>query len=556
MSRTGAGGVSPPAPPLDQPAPPTDRPPAARAAAPGVRALLFLGLTPPPLLALVRLVMHLSGFTGVDAAAHAYKTELLRGGLGGLFWDGFWYGGSYGIIDYGPLYYLLAAAIPGVLLVVLAAGSLPLLLQLYLHRTYGATSCLPAAALTVVLCFYLANGQDPFLFALALMMGGLALLAYGRPVWAALAVGLALFCNPLAVFVGGVFLVADFVARADLRRPYLVFAAWFAPFAVARGGLSLLFAQPAAYFNDLGQVARPFGFAVLGAVLVWFSKDERRRHKLTLFLAYALVCVAAYALPAVPLGNNVNRFLMVFGLPVMLLITKLRLPAVVLAVALPAVAWAQLQTPASHLFAPPRPQAADAAFFAPALAEARALYDADYRFHVVALEKHWEAYYFPIHGYAITRGWYRQEDALHNGLFLRHSYSQDEYVGWLRSMGVRYVFLPDAPVDFTSKAEVRILTSSPIFQEVARTRHWTVYRLKQAEPLLVPRSNGGGGEVLAMEHRSVRLQIDASGDYLLKVTYTPCWHLARGRGEVARAAQGFVLLRARSAGVFELRFEL
>jgi len=86
----------------------------------------------------------------VDAAAHAYKIDQLRHGLGAIFWDSSWYGGTYSVVDYGPLYYLCALVVPGIVLVVLAAGSLPLLAHLYLRRTYGVTGYLPAAALTVV----------------------------------------------------------------------------------------------------------------------------------------------------------------------------------------------------------------------------------------------------------------------------------------------------------------------------------------------------------------------------------------------------------------------
>jgi len=213
------------------------------------RGLVALACVPPLLLAAVALAGYLAGVTGVDTAAHAYKLDLLRHSLGSLFWDDLWYGGAYGIIDYGPLYYLIAAVVPAVLLVVLAAGSLPLLLHLYLRRVYAVGDYLPAAALAVVLCFYLVNGQDPFLVGLAFMLGGMVLLAHRRRAWAAAAIGAALFCNPLAVLTGGIFLAADVVARPDLRRDYAICGAWFLPFLVARVALTVLFRERAAYFD-------------------------------------------------------------------------------------------------------------------------------------------------------------------------------------------------------------------------------------------------------------------------------------------------------------------
>ena len=324
-------------------------------------ALLALGLVPPVLLAVTAGAMHLAGLTGVDAAAHAYKIDQLRHGLGALFWDSSWYGGTYGVIDYGPFYYLCALLVPGVVLVVLAAGSLPLLTHLYLRRTYGVTSYLPAVVLTGVLCLYLSNGQDPFLFALAFMMGALVLLAHERRALAALAAGLALFSNPLALLVGGVFLVADFIARRELRRSYLVFLAWLAPFLVARGALTLLFAERAAYLDDFDQVVRPLVFALAAAALAWATRGERRRHLVTLFLTYAVVCLLALAIRPLPLGNNVNRFFMVFAVPLLAAVglprlpspRRLPLPALALAVVVGLSCWQQFATPVGHLFFPP-----------------------------------------------------------------------------------------------------------------------------------------------------------------------------------------------------------
>jgi hypothetical protein len=528
-------------------------------------ALFALGLVPALLLAAVAGGMHVAGLTGVDAAAHAYKIDQLRRGLGALFWDSSWYGGTYSVIDYGPFYYLCALVVPGVVLVVLAAGSLPLLTHLYLRHTYGARGYLPPVALTVVLCLYLSNGQDPFLFGMALMMGALSLLAYQRPALAALAAGLALFSNPLALVVGGVFLVADFIARPQLRRPYLVFLAWLAPFLVARGALSVVFAERAAYLDDFDQIVRPLAFALAGAGLAWVSQKERRRHFVTLFLTYAVVCLLALLIRPLPLGNNVNRFFMVFALPLLLAVgfphpparRRLLLPVVALVVVACLSAWQQLATPAGHLFSPPSPQAADAAFFAPALQWAGAHNDAQHRLHVVALSKHWEAFYFPHAGYAITRGWYRQEDAIHNALFLPPDYDTDRYVAWLRSMSVRYVFLPHSPLDFTSKGEPAILAGSPDFTVAAQVQDWTIYELRGPEPLFGPAPGAtGGARVLALGHRSARLQVDAPGAYVLRVTWSPFWRLSDGSGRLSRAGSDWILLRAGASGIYTLQFRV
>ena len=90
---------------------------------------------------IVRALMYWHGLPGWDDAAHVYKVFLLREGQG-IFWDGFWYGGGYGAITYGFLYYWMAQYIPGPVLVALASGLLPLFFLLYSPPAPGApTTC-------------------------------------------------------------------------------------------------------------------------------------------------------------------------------------------------------------------------------------------------------------------------------------------------------------------------------------------------------------------------------------------------------------------------------
>ena len=180
-----------------------------------------------------------------------------------------------------------------------------------------------------------------------------------------------------------------------------------------------------------------------------------------------------------------------------------------------------------------------------------------HRLHVVALNKHWEAFYFPRAGYAITRGWYRQEDAIHNSLFLPPDYDSGRYVAWLRSMGVRYVLLPHAPLDFTSKGEPAILAGSPDFTVAARLRGWTVYELRRPGPLFAPLTGTrGGARVLGLDHRSARLQVVRPGDYVLRVTWSPFWRLRAGAGSLSRAVGDWILLHAGAPGTYTLQFRV
>jgi hypothetical protein len=258
---------------------------------------------------------------------------------------------------------------------------------------------------------------------------------------------------------------------------------------------------------------------------------------------------------------------MVFGLPLLLLLrhTRLRRPFRYGELAIiPIVLFALLQvgTATSHfLNGVERPQTTRA-YFAPALTAAADLYDPNYRFHVVALRRHWEALYFPEAGYPITRGWYRQADAIHNGLFYT-PYAAAEYVSWLQSMGVAYIFSPvQGPLDPWSRREARLLESSPAFAFVEQAGAWRIYLLLEAEPILVPdppppAASGGDatakGDISFFGHDRIIFSVTQPGTYWLKVTSSPYWVL-EGPGSVHPRTDRFMDLRLRRAGTYTLRF--
>ena len=205
-----------------------------------------------------------------------------------------------------------------------------------------------------------------------------------------------------------------------------------------------------------------------------------------LFVIYAAVIVLSYLTPQSPLGNNVGRFYMVFGASLLLLLRNDRLRRLfgVLPLSIvPIVLFSLLQVSSaySHYTDHSDLRATEESYFAPALAVAETLSDADHRVHVVALRRHWEALYFPEAGYPITRGWYRQADAIHNSLFYE-GYDAAEYLAWLRSMGVAYVYLPEERLDWWSRHERGILIDSALFEEVASPEGWRVYRVPDHSP--------------------------------------------------------------------------
>jgi hypothetical protein len=519
---------------------------------PAHNGLFWLTVLPPVALGLAGLTLWALHIPGGDEAAHAYKTALAARHTG-FVWDNFWYGGSFGTITYGFVYYFVAQYLGGRVVVALAAGLLPLLFHVYFRRAFGLQSKRPAWALAAILVLYIVTWQNPYLLALALVFAGLVAVAYGRPAVGALLVGVSLFTNPVAIIAGFVLGFADFVAHPPARRRLLLFAGFVAPFVIVRAAFIVLFPEGGWYMRESIVALKAFAFAGLGFVVSAYSADPERRGKQVMFATYAAVCVLAYALPQNALGNNVVRLFYLVGVPLLLTIERPRLPRVVTTVAVIAVAVVQLASPFVYFQRTEDFRDSRAAFWTPALSFAAGVYSPDFRVHVLSTRAHWDAYYFPVNGFPITRGWFRQADALHARLFYG-VYDAPEYIAWLREMGVQYVFLPHCPLDWTSAREPAILAGSRAFTVAFESSDWTVYRLRDASPLAVA-AGGGRASVEAIDHSSVTVRVGQAGDCLVKVTWSPYWAASGGAG-IARSADDFVVLRAPAAGVYHLRIEV
>jgi len=518
------------------------------------KRLVALFVVPMLFYALITVLMQILGISGWDAPAHLYKMALLEQDKG-FFWDNNWYGGAYDLLSYGFIFYFAARIVGYSALVILSAGSLPILFYLYMRRTYGRVSYVSAIGLAIVLAAYLANGQDPFLFAMALMLGGMVLLAYRHPLIAVLPIAASIFANPLAMVVGGIFLLADFIATPARRTYYLRVLLYLAPFLLARVMVSVLFYEHASYVYHVGFMVLCAGWGAVGFVLTRLSRDPQRVARGILFLTFAAVGLAVFFLPGNPVGSNVARFFFLFGFPLYWEVHDSLLPKYVLVVFLAASLLGQVIPPLSHYFRVADRRSTQATFFYPALSFAAEHYDPNYRLHVVALDTHWEAYHFSVNGFPITRGWYRQADAVHNEVLTTDDFSASDYLSWLRDMGVKYVFLPQAPLDWSGDREAYLLRTSPAFVAVWRSADWTVYRLRDPSPIAVALDGGRSPQVLAVLQQAIYLDIPRPGDYLIKVTYSPYWQMTQGIGTLERSAgpQRFLELHATEAGLYGIQ---
>src|SRR4029077_16937937 len=89
------------------------------------------------------------------------------------------------------------------------------------------------------------------------------------------------------------------------------------------------------------------------------------------------------------------------------------------------------------------------------------------------------------------------------------------YLHWLRSLGVRYVVLPDAALDYSAQNESALLLSGHSgLRIVAQTPHTTIYAVPRPKPLV---TGPGKARVVALDHAGLRLRIRAPGRYRLPV---------------------------------------
>src|SRR5207253_373351 len=155
-----------------------------------------------------------------------------------------------------------------------------------------------------------------------------------------------------------------------------------------------------------------------------------------LFVLWSLASLIGFAVPN-PVGANLERLASVV-LPLVLLLAALaRFRPRWLAVAALSAALAYNTVPyALAVSQRSGDRSAEASFWAPALAFLRAHSPPSYRVEAVPTTQHWEAYYLPRNGFAISRGWYRQLDLARNPLLYRRTIPADAYRSWLRSLGV------------------------------------------------------------------------------------------------------------------------
>ena len=123
-----------------------------------------------------------------------------------------------------------------------------------------------------------------------------------------------------------------------------------------------------------------------------------------------------------------------------------------------------------------------------------------------------------------------------------------------RRTGIRYVLLPDDPLDYTGQREAELLRSGRSgLSLVASVGDWTMYELPDATPIVTPSASA---RVVRLTSESLVMRITRAGVYRVRVRYTPYWQL-EGGGEnacVSPIAPWGTRIRVTAPGTLRLRF--
>jgi hypothetical protein len=498
----------------------------------------------------VGLALVLLGPPPGDLPAHLYRTELVKDGV--FVWDTFWYAGHYPLASYSLLYYFPAALVGNDVVALVSVVASAALFASLARREWGEAARLPALAFAVVVCGSLYTGTYPYAAGLATGLGTLKALQLGRAWVAVVLAALTLGFSPLAFLFLVVAALAAFLGRrARLDRRTVVAAAGLLALGLFQGALLLVYPQESEYpFFHLSELLSVITLCTACALLA--LRGGARGRALALFFGlWAVAATVAFVVTS-PIGENVTRPRGVV-LPLALLAAALASfrPRWLAGLAVVgALAFTLVPYVGSALHRGDT-RSAQAAFWEPALRFLDERSTPDYRVEVVPTGDHWEAYWVPRAGFPLARGWYRQLDIAQNEVLYDPPLEPEAYRGWLRSLGIRYVLLPNTQLGRVGEErEGGLLRSGRSgLVEVGTAGDVTVYEVPDPTPIL---TGPGDAHLTALGQDRVAGEVDAPGTYRLAVRWTPTWRVETGDVCVREAPDGMTEIVAGGAGPFVL----
>jgi len=485
-----------------------------------------------------------------DLAAQVFRTELFqRGGL--AIWNGSWYGGHY-TLTYSVLFPPLAALLGPRLVGTLAVIASSYLFDRLVRDRWGeaarwATLWFAAGVVTL-----LADGQLTFALGVAFGLAALRALQTRRPAVALVAGAACALSSPVAAaFLAGVILAGTLPRD---RRTHVA-AIWVACLAL---GLVIV---PNIAFPEGGEF--PFAFSSYMAIPLWcggallltrgLAGEERQLRRV--LIAYVLAATVLWLAPN-PVGGNAVRLGALFGGPVLAAVMLAHRPRLsrasmlLLSLALAGGLYWQVTASVNQIARSVGDPSTSTTYFTPVATWLRDHDGAAARVEVPPTANHWESAYLAP-GFELARGWLRQLDTTRDDVFYDEPLTNRGYRAWLHSNAIRYVALPDAPLDYSSVLERRLILSNPPYLLPRWSdAHWRVYEVRDPAPLVQP-LGVGTAHVRSVGHSGFTLDVTHPGEFLVRVAFTPYWSIARGSGCLVRHGE-WTVARASSPGVFRV----
>ncbi len=489
-----------------------------------------------------------------DLAAQVFRAELFqRAGL--AIWNGSWYGGHY-TLTYSLLFPPLAALLSPQIVGTLAVVASSYLFDRLVRDRWGVEARWATLWFAVGVVTLLADGQLTFALGVAFGLAALRCLQLGRRGPALLAAALCPLASPVAgAFLAGVVLAGAVEPGRRLSR-----------FALGAGALALvLTVAPNLAFPEGGQF--PFVFSsyvaipawCLGAMVLTQGVREEERQLRRVIVGYLLASTLIWLVPNA-LGGNAVRLGALFGGPVLAAVLLSRRPrsavplwAFTTALSLTMVGslyW-QFNASVAQIARSVGDPSTAAAYFQPAARWLREHDAQGMRIEVPPTANHWEAAYLAPR-FELARGWLRQLDTTRDDLF----YDDKEltaatYGTWLRSNAISYVALPDAPLDYSSQEERRLILGEPSYLTPRfRSEHWRIYEVRDPNPLVAP-LGVAAAQTLWFGRQGFALAVERPGEFLVRVNFTPYWSISRGTGCILRRGD-WTVARASRPGVFRV----
>ncbi|MGE5409309.1 MAG: hypothetical protein ACM3NV_11940 [Syntrophothermus sp.] len=489
-----------------------------------------------------------------DLAAQVFRTELFR--QAGLeIWNGSWYGGHY-TLTYSFLSPPLAALLGPQLLGGIAVVASSYLFDRLVRDRWGADARWATLWFAAGVVTLLADGQVTFALGVAFGLASLRLLQLRHSLGASLAAAACALASPVAgAFLAGVLVAGSWRGGLRFRRAGLVAG-------LVALGLTLV---PNLAFPEAGQF--PFVFSSYVAIPLWclaalllthgVREDERQLRRIV--AAYALAATAIWLVPNA-MGGNAVRLGALFGGPVLAAVMLARRPrptvpvrlfVAVLAVTMVGSLYWQLSASVTQIARSVGDPSTSEAYFAPAARWLREHGAAGARIEVPPTANHWEAAYLAPR-FDLARGWLRQLDTTRDDVF----YDEGElttrtYGAWLRDNAISYVALPDAPLDYSSTTERRLILSDPPYLRLRFTsQHWRIFEVVDPKPI-VAALGAGRARTLRVGRQGFALDVLRPGRFLVRVNFTPYWSIARGQGCLVRRGE-WTVARADRPGVFSV----